>query len=76
MIALLEFLGMRKLIEVPADTINYRVALPMNIDDVDRYATLVFVAENNPRYGVPHEVEVHFTFDHIERGDVEREQES
>lgn len=64
--ATLEFLGMRKLIEVPVSAMNYKVLLPTNIDGVDRYIVLVFTAENNPLYGMPHETELCFTFDHVE----------
>lgn len=78
MIAALEFLGMRKLINVPQGAENYEVLVPLGFshavvmpDGEEPLATqnqcvsLVFTSSANFRRGLPGEPERVFLFDHV-----------
>jgi hypothetical protein len=66
MIAALEFLGMRKLIEVQASITKYKVALPAM---QGQYVTLVFTPEANTLYGLKGQPKLIFLFNHVEVGE-------
>ena len=78
MIATLEFLGMKKLIEVSTDATTYEVLLPYNLAPTtttsieqrllrteEPYVRLIFIQEHNCRYGLQNEPKYNFIFDNI-----------
>lgn len=75
----LEFLGMRKSINVSSHARSYKVALPIGtapaaimpaeqkpITTEDKYISLVFTPEENCHYGLANKPKRVFVFDHVE----------